>query len=101
MSKAGKRTFSREFKLEAVKLVTEQGYKASDAAARLGICVSVISKWKREFLKEGTIEAAFPGKGYLKPVDAELKNLQNQLEEVTREKDILKKAIAYFTDPLK
>ncbi len=101
MSASSRRIFDRAFKLEAVKLVTEQGYKATEAAARLGVCSSVISKWKRELLQEGSIEAAFPGKGYVKPAEAEVKQLKNQLEKVTRERDILKKAIAYFTDPLK
>ena len=48
-----------------------------------------------------TLESAFPGKGYLKPADAELKNLRKELEKVKRERDILKKAVAYFAEPLK
>jgi transposase len=101
MSKKPKKVYSREFKVEAVKLVTEQGYKANDAAQRLGISVSALSKWKHELKVEGTAESAFPGKGYLKPADAEIKNLRNELEKVKRERDILKKAVAYFAEPLR
>jgi transposase len=101
MSKRTKKFYSREFKVEAVKLVTVHGYKPSDAAQRLGVSLSAISKWKRELEAEGTPESAFPGKGYLKPADAELKNLRNELEKVKRERDILKKAVAYFAEPLR
>lgn len=101
MSKKPKKFYSREFKIEAVKLVTEQGYKTGDAAVRLGISPSAISLWKRQLESEMTLESAFPGKGYLKPADAELKNLRNELEKVKRERDILKKAVAYFAEPLK
>lgn len=96
-----KKFYSREFKVEAVKLIIEQNYKATDAAKRLGISLSALSKWKRELEAEGTPEAAFPGNGYLKPADAELKNLRNELEKVKRERDILKKAVAYFAEPLR
>ena len=101
MSKKPKKFYSREFKVEAVKLITEHGYKATDAAKRLGISLSAIGKWKYQFEAEGTPESAFPGKGYLKPEDAELKNLRNELEKVKRERDILKKAVAYFAEPLR
>lgn len=96
-----RKLYSRDFKVEAVKLVTEHGYKPTEAAQRLGISISAISKWKRELEAEGTPEAAFPGKGYLKPAEAELRNLRNELERVKRERDILKKAVAYFAEPLK
>ena len=96
-----RKLYSRDFKVETVKLVTEHGYKPTEAAQRLGISISAISKWKRELEAEGTPEAAFPGKGYLKPADAELRNLRNELERVKRERDILKKAVAYFAEPLK
>lgn len=94
MSNNTRKFYSRDFKTEAVKLVTEQGYRATDAAQRLGVSLSAISKWKRELEAQGTPESAFPGKGYLKPEDAERRNLRNELEKVKRERDILKKAMA-------
>ncbi len=101
MSKKPRKLYSRDFKIEAVKLITDHGYKATDAAKRLGISLSAITKWKKELDAEGTPEAAFPGKGFLKPADAELKSLRNELEKVKRERDILKKAVAYFAEPLR
>lgn len=101
MSKSIRKIYDRAFKVEAVRLVTEQGYKATEAAKRLGISLSALCKWKKELEAEGSPEAAFPGKGYLKPADAELKNLKNELEKVKRERDILKKAVAYFAEPLR
>lgn len=99
--KENQKFFSRDFKVEAVKLITEHDYKACDAAQRLGISPSAIGKWEHELEAESTPESAFPGKGYLKPVDAEIKNLRNELEKVKRERDILKKAVAYFAEPLR
>ena len=96
-----KKIYSRDFKVEAVRLVTEHGYKATEAAKSLGISVSAICKWKGELEAENSPEAAFPGKGHLKPADAELKSLRNELERVKRERDILKKAVAYFAAPLR
>lgn len=96
-----KKFYSRDFKVEAVRLVTEQGYKLTEAAKNLGISLGALSKWKRELEAEKSPEAAFPGKGYLKPADAEIKNLKKELERVSRERDILKKAMAYFAAPLR
>jgi transposase len=93
--------YTREFKVEAVRLVTERGYKAAEAAKNLGISPGALSKWKRELEAEGAPEAAFPGKGYLKPAEAQLRDLKQELDRVTRERDILKKAVAYFAAPLK
>ena len=100
MSKKQRKNYTRDFKIEAVKLVSEHGYKTNDAAERLGICPSALSKWKRELSLEGGMEEAFPGKGYLKPADAKLKSLEKELEKTRRERDILKKALAYFASPL-
>jgi transposase len=99
MSRRKRKVYSREFKLEAVKLVTEQGYKARDAAERLGISASSISLWKTELKSETDQQSVFPGKGHLKPVDAEIKSLRKELEKTKRERDILKKAMAYFIPP--
>jgi transposase len=94
-----KKNYTAEFKEEAVKLITEQGYKLHEAADRLGISKSALSKWKQALLNEGNAKSAFPGKGYLKPEDAAFKELQKEVEKLRRERDILKKAIAYFANP--
>ena len=93
------KNYTADFKEEAVKLITEQSYTLSDAADRLGVSKSALSKWKQALLNEGNAKSAFPGKGYLKPEDAAFKELQKEVEKLRRERDILKKAIAYFANP--
>lgn len=87
------RKFTQEFKTEAAKLVTAQGYTCIAAAEAVGIHVSLMSKWVRAFRKSTDPTTAFPGKGHLKPNDEELAQLRKQLKNVTMERDILKKAI--------
>ncbi|AIF80982.1 transposase IS3/IS911 family protein [endosymbiont of Acanthamoeba sp. UWC8] len=101
MRKERRRNYTKEFKVEAVRLVTEEGYSLSQAAEGLGISKSTIAKWKRVLSNKGDKDIAFPGKGQLNPEEAKLKGLQKELERVKRERDILKKALAYFADPLK
>ena len=84
-----KRTFTQEFKIEAVKLITEQGYSIVEAARNLGISDSALGKWQRALEMGINPQAAFPGKG--NPSDAGLAALQKELEKVKRERDILKK----------
>jgi transposase len=86
--------FTREFKVEAVKLVTERGMRAAQAAKDLGIGANVISRWVREAKADKT--HAFPGRGQMKPDDAELARLRKELARTKAERDILKKAIAFF-----
>lgn len=90
----GKRVFSREFKLEAVRLVRERGVAKSQAARELGIHVNVLRKWIRDY--EEDPKQAFPGHGQMKPEQAEIAQLRRELARTKAERDILKKAIAYF-----
>jgi transposase len=90
----GKRVFSREFKLEAVKLVKERGVSKSQAAKDLGIHVNVLRKWILDY--EADSNQAFPGRGKMRPDDAEVARLKRELAKTKAERDILKKAIAYF-----
>ena len=94
-----KKNYTADFKEEAVKLVTKQGYKLGEAADRLGISKSALSKQKQALLNEENPKSAFPGKGYLKPEDAAFKELPKEVERLRRERDILKKAMAYFANP--
>jgi transposase len=92
-----KRKFTQEFKTEAARLVTNQGYTCAAAAEAVGINVSLMAKWVRAYREaSGDIATAFPGKGHLSPHDAELAEIRKQLKKVTNERDILKKAMAYF-----
>ena len=91
-----RRGFTKEFKIDAVKLVTEQGYKISEAARNLGINPSVLRRWKDQIENEGT--KAFPGKGYMSPEKEELNRLRKEVKRLQMERDILKKATAFFAN---
>ena len=93
-----KRTYDNEFKLEAVRLVIEEGHSASSVERQLGTGRGVVYKWVHEYNADP--EHPFPGKGQLKPPERELRDLRCELERVRRERDILKKAVAIFSkDP--
>ena len=93
-----RRTYDREFKLEAVRMASEPGVTARDVESRLGIGQGVLSRWKRELGKNG--DEAFPGKGHLPPQEEELRRLKRECERLRREREILKKAVAIFSkDP--
>jgi len=91
----GKR-YDKEFKIEAIRLASEPGNTQTGIERDLGISPGIISRWKRELLNDG--EHAFPGKGQLKPDDAELRRLKRENERLRRERDILKKAVAIFSE---
>ena len=91
----GKR-YDKEFKTEAVRLAGEPGHSQAQVERDLGIGQGVISRWKRELDQDG--EEAFPGKGRLKPRDEQLRRLQREVERLRRERDILKKAVAIFSE---
>ena len=91
----GKR-YDKEFKVEAVRLASEPGNTQAGIERDLGIGQGVISRWKRELRKDS--EHAFPGKGRLKPPDEELRRLKRENERLRRERDILKKAVAIFSE---
>ena len=82
-----KRRFDRDFKISAVKMVTEGGHKSSEVARSLGIKPNQLYSWKHQFSSDA--EKAFPGKGHL----SDLAALRRQLREVEMERDILKKAV--------
>jgi transposase len=89
-----RRSFTREFKLEAVRLVSERGLSVSQAARDLGIHENVLRKWVRQYREDPA--HAFPGAGQMKPEQAEVAQLKNEIRKLKAERDILKKAAAYF-----
>ena len=99
MSKKKRKNYSREFKMEAVGLITEKGYSIAEASRNLGIDYSVLRRWKNQLADDP--QNAFPGKGRLTPSDEELRRVKRELERVTEERDILKKALAYFAEDQK
>jgi transposase len=90
-----RRRYDRQFKVEAVRLVTDGGKRATEVARDLGIHVNLIYNWKKELADDP--DFAFPGHGKLKPADDELRRLKRKLADVEEERDILKKALAIFS----
>jgi len=90
-----RRHFTREFKRDAVQLVTEKGMPVGRIARDLDIHPNLLHLWRRKFLKDG--EKAFTGKGRVKPENAEIRKLRKDLEKAREERDILKKALAVFS----
>ena len=91
---AARRQFSREFKLEAVKLVEERGVSLRRAAQDLDVHENVLRKWVREHREQP--EEAFPGNGKMTLQEAEIARLRKEVAKLKMERDILKKAAAYF-----
>ena len=89
-----KRTFSRELKLEAVKLVKERGVSMAQASRDLDVHPNVLRKWIRDV--EADPVQAFPGQGQMKADQAEIAKLKKEVAKLKMERDILKKAAAYF-----
>ncbi len=89
-----RRTFSREFKLEAVRLVTERGVAVAQAAKDLDVHENVLRKWVRELREEP--QEALHGNGKQKAQDIEIARLRKEVAKLKMERDILKKAAAYF-----
>lgn len=89
-----RRKFSREYKLEAVKLVREPGVTVAQAARDLDVHENVLRKWVREYGDDPS--QSFPGKGQMKPEQLEIERLRREVAKLKAERDILKKAAAYF-----
>jgi len=91
--------YNEEFKAEAVKLVTERGYSLTQAAKSLSVSVDSISKWKKRLEETSSPRIAFPGNGNMNAIDKEKRILEKEIKKLQIERDILKKALAYFANP--
>ena len=89
-----RRTFTREFKVEAVRLVRERGVSLAQAARDLGLHKNMLGLWVRQFADDP--QQAFPGQGQMKPEQLEIAHLKREVTKLKAERDILKKAAAYF-----
>ncbi len=94
-----RKDFSPEFKREAVRLLDAGQKPATDLARELGIRRNQLYKWKEELVKHGA--EAFPGLGRRSGGKDEVTRLRKELERIKEERDILKKAAAYFAKELK
>jgi transposase len=95
-----RRTFTPQFKKDAVALVAG-GRSVNVVAHDLGIARSLLQRWQTQLAREPEATAAFPGPGRLAPEAEQVRQLQQRLRAVTEERDILKKALAYFADDQK
>ena len=84
-----RRIYTREFKIEAVRLVTEEGYSIRQAAESLGVSDNSLRTWRKQLEKDA--DNAFPGKGKVSSRDEQLRRLQKENRRLRMERDILKK----------
>jgi transposase len=96
--KRQRRDFTDEFKNDAVKLVIEQGYSCNEAARRLGIGQSNLSRWVRAYRAQLENKAE---PGSIQDLEAENKRLRNENKRLLMEREILKKAAAFFANESK
>jgi transposase len=96
MSKIRK-TYTSEFKREALRLLETSGKSAAQLERDLGIGPGCLSRWKFKFSQNG--DSAFPGHGRVKPEQERLRHLERENDLLRQERDILKKAVAIFSRP--
>ena len=89
-----RKKYSKEFNLDAVSLVVEQGYTRAEAARSLGIDAKMLSRWVKEHKADDA--HAFRGNGKLTPEQEEIRKLKAQVKRLQMEKEILKKATVFF-----
>ena len=94
MTNHKRRQYSREFKQEAVELVTKQRYTIVHAASSLGINSNMLARWRREYQSQE--QHAFPGSGHQPAHIEELHRLREENRRLRLEREILKKAAAFF-----
>jgi len=91
---AKRRSHTKQFKIDAVKLVTEQGYNVSEAARNLDLHPNLLRRWKEQFNHDKV--QSFSGKGHIITEKEELNQLRKENKRLRMEQEILKKAAAFF-----
>lgn len=94
-----RKVYTPEFKLAAVKMITEQKLSVAEVARRLGVTENRLHDWKKAIAEKGA--DAFPGSGHLTPVEEENRKLRADVKRLETERDILKKAAAFFATQMK
>lgn len=89
-----RKTYTAEFKLAAVKMILEQKLSVAEVSRRLDVSQNLLHTWKKAVLKDDT--NAFPGSGHLTPQEEEIRKLRAEVKRLEAERDILKKATAFF-----
>jgi len=94
-----RKNYSKEFKLDAISLVLEQGYTKAQASKNLGISANILGRWIKEH--ENDDGQAFRGNGKLTPEQDEIRKLKSQVKRLEMEREILKKATVFFAKETK
>lgn len=92
-----RKTYTREFKLQAVRMLTERRLSVAEVARQLGVGQNCLRNWRAAEQQQGA--SAFPGQGNLSPAEDELRRLRTEVQRLRAERDLLKKAAAYFANP--
>lgn len=95
--KKQKRSYTEEFKLEAIRLYESTEKSQAEVEQALGMTAGLLSKWLSRYRKAG--DDAFPGKGKMSGQDAEIYRLKEEIRILKQERDILKKTVAIFSSP--
>ncbi len=90
-----RKVYERQFKIDAVNLVVNGERSVSEVARDLGIEPNMLYRWKRKFTTEAS--ESFPGKGRLSRHEEELRRLRRELEQSKEDREILEKALAFFS----
>jgi transposase len=94
--KRSRRSFSAEFKQEAVRLMTQEGQSLSAVSRDLELDPKMLRRWRQELEREGA--EAFPGKGRQRADLEEVRRLHREVERLKMEREILKKALTIFSE---
>ena len=94
-----RKVYAAAFKLAAVTMITEQKLSVAEVARRLGVTENRLHDWKKSVLTKGA--DAFPGSGHLTPLEEENRKLRADVKRLEMERDILKKATAFFATRMK
>jgi transposase len=92
-----RQTYTCEFKLQALRMLTAQGLSVAEVARRLGVRENLLRNGKKAATAQGP--DAFPGRGHPSPADDELRHLRAEVHRLRAERDLLKQAAAYFASP--
>jgi transposase len=92
-----RRRFDEQFKIDAVRLLTDSGRSVNEVSRELGVGRSQLQRWRKQFATASSAQTAFPGNGKMTPEKRELEELKRELARVKEEREILKKAMAVFS----